>query len=61
MKRPSADAKIGPEVRWTGKHYLPLTTEERTLRDNLRREIKAEGILAAHVEYLKRLPQRRFE
>jgi hypothetical protein len=61
MKRPSANAKIGPEVRWTGKHYLPLTTEERTLRDNLRREIKAEGHLDAHAEYLRWLPARRFE
>ena len=61
MKRPSADAKIGPEVRWTGKHYLPLTAEERTFRDNLRREIKAEGVLAAHEEFKKWLPARRFE
>lgn len=58
MKRPSATAKISPEVRAAGLSYVKLTAEEVPERERLRREIKAEGILAAHVEYLKRLPAR---
>lgn len=59
MKRPSATAKICPEVRAAGLSYVRLTREELDERDRLRREIKAEGILAAHEEFLKRMPARR--
>lgn len=61
MKRPSPNAVIGPYVRWTGKHYLKLSAEERIERKELRRQIKAEGVLDAHAEYMRRLPVRRFE
>lgn len=58
MKRPSATAKIMPEVRAAGLSYVKLTPEERALRDELRRQIKAGGVLDAHREYLRRVPAR---
>ncbi len=61
MKRPSVNAKIGPEVKWQGRQYVPLTREEIDARDALRRQIKAEGVPDAHAEFLRRLPARRFE
>ncbi len=61
MKRPSPNVRIKGPVKWTGKHYVPLTKEELEERDALRRQIKAEGHLDAHAEYLRRLPVRRFE
>lgn len=61
MKRPSPDTPIKPEIKWTGKHYVPLSDEERELRATLRTEIKAEGILDAHAEFRRRLPPRGIE
>lgn len=58
MKRPSPEARIGPEVKWTGRHYQKLSREELDARDSLRRQIKEEGVLDAHQEFLRRLPKR---
>lgn len=59
MKRQHASQpNIKPIVRWTGRHYLKLSIEEVIERERLRRQIKAEGHLDAHREFLRRVPRR---
>jgi hypothetical protein len=45
---------------WKGKHFVMLSYTEIEVRQRLRKTIKDEGVLDAHAEYMRRLPERSF-